>query len=169
MMEAKGIRVEENKTVVEVTRGMLRCEDGTEQPFDECLWCTQAAAAQWLSQLDWETRNGFLAVNEFLQSPSHGNVFGAGDCVESLTDPRPKAGVFAVRQGPALAENLRLKLLGQPMKAFHPQVTATRFKIDVGPVSESLPRGVRAGPDFDSCEYDPSALFAVTFDGSVWC
>lgn len=41
---------------------------------------------------------GFLAVNEFLQSDNGPpNVFGAGDIAAFVKSPRPKAGVFAVR------------------------------------------------------------------------
>lgn len=43
--------------------------------------------------------SGFLLINEYLQSaggPS--DVFAVGDVASSVTDPRPKAGVYAVRQ-----------------------------------------------------------------------
>lgn len=51
---------------------------------------------------------GFLAINEFLQSDGGPpNVFAVGDVASCRLHPRPKAGVFAVRQGSPLAENLR--------------------------------------------------------------
>jgi NADH dehydrogenase FAD-containing subunit len=53
---------------------------------------------------------GFFRVNNFLQSTSHPNIFAGGDCItmESYADkPYPtKAGVYAVRAGPIIAENL---------------------------------------------------------------
>ena len=64
---------------------------------------------------------GFLAINQFLQSTGPSNVFACGDVATSVTHPRPKAGVFAVRQGPPLAENLRRFVTGQPLKPFVPQ------------------------------------------------
>ncbi|KAL4854063.1 Selenide [Chlorella vulgaris] len=68
--------------------------------------------------------DGFLLVDEYLKSaggPS--NVFAAGDVASSITCPRPKAGVFAVRAGAPLAHNLRRTLSGGPLRRWAPQAT----------------------------------------------
>jgi len=56
-----------------------------------------------------------------LQSRSHPNVFGAGDCVSNPDRPHPRAGVFAVKAAPVLAANLRAALQGAPLTRFKPQ------------------------------------------------
>jgi NADH dehydrogenase FAD-containing subunit len=48
-------------------------------------------------------------------------VFGAGDCVNELGHPLPKAGVFAVRAGPVLAANLRAALDAKPLQPHLPK------------------------------------------------
>lgn len=54
---------------------------------------------------------GFVAVDADLRVvDGPGNVFAVGDVAASASDPRPKAGVFAVRQGPVLAANLRRRV-----------------------------------------------------------
>ena len=51
---------------------------------------------------------GFVAISATLQcSGGPANVFAVGDVASSAAHPRPKAGVFAVRQGPPLTANLR--------------------------------------------------------------
>ena len=62
-----------------------------------------------------------VAVNSYLQSCSHDNVFAAGDLATLVDDPRPKAGVFAVREGPFLAANLESRWRGEKLRAFRPQ------------------------------------------------
>ena len=56
-----------------------------------------------------------------LRSVSHREVFAAGDCAAVEGDPRPKAGVWAVRAGAPLAENLRRAAAGRALKAWKPQ------------------------------------------------
>ena len=52
--------------------------------------------------------SGFVAIEEDLRvQSSPGNVFCVGDMASSVKHPRPKAGVYAVRQGPPLSDNIR--------------------------------------------------------------
>jgi pyridine nucleotide-disulfide oxidoreductase family protein len=106
-----GIEAHTDSHVTEVGPGYLRLKSGLEFATDAVFWATGIAAPAWIRQSGFATDDrGFLLVNDLLQSPSHPNVFGAGDCVSQLGRPLPKAGVFAVRAGPALAANLMAAL-----------------------------------------------------------
>ncbi len=83
---------------------------------------TQAAAPDWLRKTGLATdEKGFVLVNDMLQSLNYPFVFATGDIATMANHPRPKAGVFAVRQGKPLFHNLRRFLQKQPLKPFHPQ------------------------------------------------
>lgn len=83
---------------------------------DLLLWATGAQAHAW--QRDAARRGtlavdgaGFVRVDVHLRSVSHPQVFAVGDCA-AFDPPLPKAGVYAVRQGPVLTAQLRAALAG---------------------------------------------------------
>ncbi|OCQ97919.1 pyridine nucleotide-disulfide oxidoreductase [Oscillatoriales cyanobacterium USR001] len=105
-----------------ITHYQLQCESGLKMKFNRIFWVTQAAAPNWIKTSGLSTDNqGFIQVNDYLQSVSHPQIFAAGDIATMINHPRPKAGVFAVRQGKPLFENLQRLLLGKPLKPFVPQ------------------------------------------------
>jgi len=90
--------------------------------YDKVFYCTQASAADWLKQSPLDlTADGFIQVNDQLQSTSHENLFAAGDIAHQAAHPRPKAGVYAVRAAPVLFNNLINYALNKPLKSFKPQ------------------------------------------------
>ena len=121
-LRARGVTLIENSAVREVQRGTVVCVDGSELGFDELIWVTQAGAAAWLASSGLAVdAGGFIRINAALQSISDPRVFAAGDVASSVQHPRPKAGVFAVRQGPPLTDNLRRAVAGQEPVPFVPQ------------------------------------------------
>src|SRR5271166_4506276 len=109
--------------VIRVAPRVLLCADGTRVEFDEALWVTQAGAAPWLADTGLPlTPEGFIAVDDKLRSPGDPRIFAAGDVATMLAHPRDKAGVYAVRQGPPLAANLRRALAGRGLRRALPQI-----------------------------------------------
>ncbi|MEB3341503.1 selenide, water dikinase SelD [Okeania sp.] len=116
------VKINETPHFLYSTPKMVRCDSGLEVECDILFWVTQASATPWLQQAGLATdARGFILVNEKLQSISHPQVFAAGDVATMVNHARPKAGVFAVRQGKPLFENLHRALLGKPLKSFIPQ------------------------------------------------
>lgn len=110
------------QTSVEARVKKIYCASGLMIECDQVFWVTQAAAADWVTTSGLKTtEQGFVLVNNCLQSVSHPQVFAAGDVATLQDHPRPKAGVFAVRQGKPLSQNLRRALLNQSLRPFIPQ------------------------------------------------
>ena len=121
-LDAYGIPVDSGFRVSQVEAGRLLAEDGRVVEADEIIWCTQAGAAAWIRESGLKTdARGFLSVRPTLQSLDHDDVFAAGDIADMVASPRPKAGVYAVRQGPVLFHNLRARLLGEALRPYRPQ------------------------------------------------
>lgn len=112
---------------VTVQLGTAWCE-AKDHGSDVVLWATGAEAHDW--QRDPARRGslavddqGFVRIDEHLRSLSHPQVFAVGDCARWAGTALPKAGVYAVRMGPVLTNNLRAAL-GAPAaapRAYSPQ------------------------------------------------
>ena len=108
--------------VVQVQPGCLQTRDGRSFDADDTLWVTQAGGPAWLQSTGLAlSAQGFIEVNEHLQSKNDPLVFAAGDIAEFTDRPLEKAGVFAVRMGRPLADNLRRSVRQQPLTAYRPQ------------------------------------------------
>jgi selenide,water dikinase len=120
--QRRGLRLLEKAATVRIERGTVQLESGKWLQSDAVFVVTEASAAEWFATtgLPLDGR-GFLAVADTLRSTGDERIFAVGDCATVLKHPRPKAGVFAVRQGPPLAENLRRVVLGQAPEPFMPQ------------------------------------------------
>jgi selenide,water dikinase len=105
-----------------ITNYQVECASGLKMEFDRIFWVTEASAPNWIKASGLSTDDqGFIQVNDYLQSVSHPQIFATGDIATMINHLRPKAGVFAVRQGKPLWENLQRFLLGKPLKSFVPQ------------------------------------------------
>lgn len=123
-LAAAGVALRRDARVAAVEPGKLLFADGASAAFDSVLWATGAAPPAWLAECAMARGDdGFVAVDRCLQSISHPQLFAAGDIATVVGEPRPKAGVFAVRQGPTLGENLLRQALApsQPLLRYRPQ------------------------------------------------
>jgi selenide,water dikinase len=121
--ERRGIVRHTGRTIVAAEADRVLLDDGASLPCDALLWATGAAGFPLLrdSGLPCDER-GFVLTQPTLQVTGHDDLFAAGDCATLALHPRtPKAGVYAVRQGPYLTRNLRAALAGQPLASYRPQ------------------------------------------------
>ena len=121
-----GVRLLAGHRVVAVRAdGVDAVTAGGERAAVDCdlaIAVTHAGAADWLGEsgLDLDDA-GFIRVRETLQSTGDPSVFAAGDIASFDARALPKSGVYAVRQGPVLAENLLRLAVGRPLRPYRPQ------------------------------------------------
>ena len=118
----RGIKLHLQQSVMKVLSDEVVCESGLNVKCDRVFWVTQATAPDWIEKSHLTTEEGgFVLVKDTLQSVSHPHVFAAGDVATMSNHSRPKAGVFAVRQGQPLFNNWQCLLTDKPLQAYIPQ------------------------------------------------
>lgn len=118
----QSVELIEGDRAAAIAPGVVTLQSGRKVEADAVMISTNAGPAPWFAASGLPTDvKGFIAVRPTLQLTDDDDVFAVGDCATVLEHPRPKAGVFAVRQGPPLTENLRLRARGEKAKPFTPQ------------------------------------------------
>jgi len=115
-----GVTLRLGAEVAEVGTDRVILSTGEAIGSDFILTATGARPQPWLADTGLAQDHGFVTTDDTLRS-SDPRIFASGDCATITGDPRPKAGVFAVRAAPVLLHNLRASLAGQPLRAFRPQ------------------------------------------------
>jgi selenide,water dikinase len=123
ILEERGIAFLEHDGVRGVEEGRVVSTSGRSFPYDELIWVTEAGGAPWLAETGLELDHaGFIVVDASLRSVTDPRIFAAGDVASNRDHPHPKAGVFAVRQGPPLSDSLHRVLAGEAPLPFTPQL-----------------------------------------------
>lgn len=120
---ARGIRIRTGAEVAEAAAGSVTLRGGETLPADALVWAVGAGSRETLreSGLPLDDR-GFVLTRPTLQTVGDDRIFAVGDCATLADWPdTPKAGVYAVRQGPFLSENLRRAVAGRPLTRYRPQ------------------------------------------------
>jgi selenide, water dikinase len=120
-LAARGVTVLTSARVARVEARALHLEDGRIVPAALTVAAAGARPQPWLAGTGLALTDGFVTVAGTLASVSHPFVFAAGDCAHVQPSPRPKAGVYAVRQAPVLHHNLRAALMGRPLRVWRAQ------------------------------------------------
>ncbi|MBX3588928.1 MAG: selenide, water dikinase SelD [Ramlibacter sp.] len=122
VLAQRGVKLHLNAEVQQVREGQLQTATGARQNADEIIWVTQAGGPAWLRSTGLALdAGGFIQVNDCLQTLTDPRIFAAGDIAAIVDRPLEKAGVFAVRMGPPLADNLRRSVRGLPLRPYRPQ------------------------------------------------
>jgi selenide,water dikinase len=114
-----------NEVVRHIDADGVVLESGHKFACNVPVWATGAEPQELTIESDLDILKGYFRVNDYLQSTSHPNIFAGGDCVsiESYAQEAnfpPKAGVYAIREGPVIAQNVVNMIRRQALVPYEP-------------------------------------------------
>ena len=118
----RDITAVEGSRVAEINQDHLLLTNGNRVDADVVIWATSAIAPQLLGELGFETDGrGFLSTRPTLQTVTSDRVFAVGDSGTIVGSNLVKAGVYAVRQGPVLWDNIQRLISKRKLLDYVPQ------------------------------------------------
>lgn len=121
--QRRRIDIQCNTEVTGVGTNFVELTSGERILCQAVIWVTGAASQPIFQNSGLSTdRRGFVKVRPTLQVEGYDELFAVGDCATLIEHPKtPKAGVYAVRQGPTLVHNIRASLRRESLRSYSPQ------------------------------------------------
>jgi NADH dehydrogenase FAD-containing subunit len=127
-LDTRGVRLLLGRRLIRAEQDRVTLATGEQVESDVVIWATGATASPILGRLGLPTdERGFLLTRPTLQTLADAPIFAVGDCGTTQDSPTPKAGVYAVRQGPVLWRNIVRMLDGRPLRPYRPQTSFLRL------------------------------------------
>ena len=122
VLVSQGVTFRPRLRLASLDRGDARSATGEHLPFDLAFLTLGIEPHTLYADSGLPTApDGGLRVDRHLQAVGLPGLFGGGDCVSFDAGPLPRVGVYAIRQGPVLYQNLLFSLTGEPLAPFRPQ------------------------------------------------
>lgn len=144
-MARAGVTLLSGARVARIEADGVVLESGRTLPSGQTVGAAGARPHGWLEKTGLALENGFIEVGADLSSSTDAQVYAVGDCAHLSHDPRPKAGVFAVREAPVLFDNLRADLTGGRRRHYRPQKDYLKLISLGGKRAMADKSGLRAG------------------------
>ena len=111
-----------DRRVKNVDEDSVQFQNHPDQPADLVIWATSATAPPLLSTIELpKDERGFLRTDATLRTIAGEPIFAVGDSGTIDNTPTAKAGVYAVRQGPILYDNLLRTIDERALVPYRPQ------------------------------------------------
>ncbi|WP_343080887.1 selenide, water dikinase SelD [Ostreiculturibacter nitratireducens] len=121
-LDKAGVTLLTNAPAARIHADSVELADGTHIASDFTLGAAGTRPQDWLRDTGLDLTQGFVTVDKTLRSLTDPAIFAAGDIAHLSHAPRPKAGVYAVREAPFLLRNLTVALTGKGrMRGYSPQ------------------------------------------------
>ena len=120
----RGIVIRNSVRVAAIDNTGVTLNSGDILPADAVVWVTGPTSHPVFTQsagIRTDDR-GFALMRSTLQLDGYDDLFAVGDCGTLIDYPKtPKAGVYAVREGPFITHNLKAWVAGEPLREYVPQ------------------------------------------------
>ncbi len=120
-MQRLGVGLMTGVNVARIEPDAVTLADGSVLRHGFCIAAAKPRPHSWLKGTGLALSDGFINVKPTLQAANDPLIYATGDCANLMASPRPKAGVFAVREAPVLYHNLRAALTRGTQRAYRPQ------------------------------------------------